>query len=146
MHPIHTPRMPKHSIHWAMQSLFCGCSEVGKQHGGHKARGQLVPNPNHCITNGTHGHQEHQLASPTASKDTTDINNVEPQDVDVGEPPGTSVTSQCCPERPYMEAHFRNHSSWSKLSAAAKTEPTTGMHMALPTKRNTSVAGRHSKS
>ena len=49
------------------------------------------------IANGTHGHQEHQLASPPASKDTTDINNVEPQDVSAITPPSTS---SMLPRRP----------------------------------------------
>ena len=55
-----------------MKSLFCGF----------EASGQLVQTKAIRITNGTHGNQRHQLASPMASKDTTDINNVEPQDVD----------------------------------------------------------------
>ena len=56
-----------HSIHWAMTSLICGCSEVGEQHGGHKACGQLVPNPNHSH------HQWHPRTPGTPTSLTTNI-------------------------------------------------------------------------
>ena len=121
MHATHNPRMSKHSIHWAMTSLICGCSEVGEQHGGHKACGQLVPNPNHS---------HHQWHPRTPGTPTSLTNNIRGHH---------GHQQRRTPRR------FRNHSSLNKLNAAAKTELTTGMHMALPRTPRTSATSNHFK-